>query len=90
MKAVQMMNLNMGKDNMAVLTVAGRVLNRLEGLGGNGLYHLVALAQSAALRDGEDRVLEGILSYLTQSPYAKLLAKECRTARRFSCKTRIG
>ena len=90
MKAVNMMSLNMGKDNMMSLDVARRVLNRLETLGEHGLHHLVALAQSAALRDGEYRVLEGILSYLPQSPYSRLLAKDCRTARRFSVKAKIG
>lgn len=89
MKAVNMMSLDMGKNNGQVLQVAAKVLNRLEVLGEMGLCHLVALAQSAALRDGEYQALEGILSYLPQSPYSRLLAKDCRTARRFSCKTRI-
>lgn len=85
---VKMMTLNVNDNN--VLVIASKVLKRLEVLEERGLYMFIAMAQSAALRHGEYVVLENILRYLPHSPYHKLFAKDCRVARRFSCKAKLA
>lgn len=84
-KTVQMMDLSFSNNP---LPVASRVITRLEVLGEKDLYKLYSIAQSCALKYGDYATLEELLHFIPKSSFARLFAKDCRTARRFSIKTK--